>query len=71
MPVNSEPKPAPYGQVLLSYQPAENQLIAEMARGQSTQGRRLFESHFATCTGDRATEMRRNKPLAGSARSRV
>jgi len=68
MPVNAEPRLPPYGQVLLSYRAAQNRLIATMARGRSTLGRRLFESHLATCSGQRALEMRKGKPPQGSAR---
>jgi hypothetical protein len=71
MPVNAEPKPAPYGQILLGYRPAENQLIAEMSHGRNAQGRKLYESHWATCPGERARQMRKDRPPAGSARSRV
>src|SRR5262249_47689298 len=68
MPVNAEPQSAPYGQIVVSYGPAGNKLIAERARYGNAQGRKLYESHFATCTGERATEMRKNKPPQGSAR---
>jgi hypothetical protein len=68
MPINAEPKPPPYGQILVSYRAAKNQLIAEMAREGKRQGRKLYESHFATCSGKHATQMRKNKPPQGSAR---
>jgi hypothetical protein len=68
MPINAEPKPPPYGQILVSYSPSANQLLAQLAKYGDSRGRKLYESHFATCTGERATQMRRNRPPQGSAR---
>ncbi len=68
MPINAEPKPPPYGEILVACMAKANQLIAEMAKGKPTAGRKLYESHFATCSGERATQMRRNRPPQGSAR---
>jgi hypothetical protein len=68
MPINAEPRPPPYGQILVNYRAAKNQLIAEKASSGKMTGRNLYESHFATCTGERATRMRKNKPPQGSAR---
>jgi len=68
MPINAEPKALPFGKILVSYQSQANELWAEMAKPFApTSGRKLYESHFATCTGKRATEMRMNKPPRGSA----
>src|SRR5262249_7934809 len=50
MPINPQPKPAPYGQILVVYRRQTNELIAEKVRGKTPAGRRLFESHFATCS---------------------
>ena len=49
MPINAEAKQPPFGQVVVTYRPVTNQLIAEKARGGNAQGRNLYESHFATC----------------------
>jgi hypothetical protein len=68
MPVNAAPKQPPFGDVLIVYRAATNQLIAEKARGQNTQGRKLYESHWATCPGELATRIRKSKPPQGSAR---
>jgi hypothetical protein len=49
MPINPEPKPAPFGQILVAYRRQSNELIAEKARGKVPERRKLYESHFATC----------------------
>jgi hypothetical protein len=68
MPINAEPRSPTFGQVLVSYSPSTNQLLAQVAKYGDPRERKLYESHFATCTGKRATEMRRNRPPQGSAR---
>src|SRR5215813_12666125 len=48
MPINVEAKQPSFGTILVVYRCKTNELIASVARGQDTRGRRLFESHLAT-----------------------
>ncbi len=68
MPINAAPKPPPCGKVLVNYKSQMNELLAEMTKAFAPPpGRKLYESHWATCTGDRATQMRMNKQPRGGA----
>jgi hypothetical protein len=71
MPINAQPKQPPCGRILITYRPQSNELIAEMIKPGTTPppGRKLFESHWATCAGGLATQIRKNKPPQGSART--
>jgi hypothetical protein len=68
MPLNPQPKPAPFGKFTVAFRPATKELIARIPHGEDAQGAELYECHLETCPGERAAEMRKNRqPQWGAA----